>query len=233
MHVNAVIVAAGKGERMRTALPKPFLPVCGIPLLMHTLRSLDQSPRLTSIVVVITPEREVPCQDMLDMYGPLRCRIRLTHGGAERQDSVRLGLNALDPECDIVVIHDAARPFITAPLVEQSITVADQVGAALVAIPAADTLKRADAALTVLETVPRQELWLAQTPQTFRVEVIRAAHQHALSERLRVTDDASLVEQMGGKVQIVPGDRRNFKVTTPEDLQLAEALLRTDSYSGP
>ena len=217
---------------MGTVLPKPFLSVCGIPLLMHTLRSLDQAPRITSLVIVIAPEREALCQNMLETYGPLRCRTRLTYGGAERQDSVRLGLSALDPECDIVVIHDAARPFITARLIEQSITVADQVGAALVAIPAADTLKRVDTTLTVLETVPRQGLWLAQTPQTFRVEVIRAAHQHALTERLSVTDDASLIEQTGGTVQIVPGDRRNFKVTTPEDLQLAEALLRTASYSG-
>lgn len=213
---------------MGSALPKPFLPVCGMPLLMHTLRSLDRSPRLTTIVVVIAPEREALCQNMLDTHGPLRCRVRLTHGGAQRQDSVRFGLNALDPGCDIVVIHDAARPFIPASLIEHSITVADQVGAALVAVPVADTLKRVDAAQTVLETVPRQGLWLAQTPQTFRVNVIRAAHQHALDEQITVTDDASLIEQIGGKVQIVPGDRRNFKVTTPEDLQLAEALLQSE-----
>lgn len=228
MHVNAIIVAAGKGERMGTALPKPFLPLRGVPLLVHTLRSLDQAPSLRTIVLVIAPEREQLCRSMLDRHGPFRCTIRLVHGGAERQDSVRLGCAALDPECDIVAIHDAARPFITASIVEHSISVAAQVGAALVAVPVADTLKRVDADQTVVETVPRHGLWLAQTPQTFRVDIIRAAHQRAQDEGIAVTDDAALIEKMGGSVQIVPGDRRNFKLTSPEDLRMAEALLGSD-----
>ena len=237
MHVNAIIVAAGKGERMGTVLPKPFLPLCGVPLLMHTLRSLDQSVLLKMIVLVIAPEREQLCRSMLnrlsqfnqfDGQGPLRCPVRLVHGGAERQDSVRCGLAALDPECDIVAIHDAARPFITVPIFEESIRVAAQAGAALVAVPVADTLKRVDAEQTVVETVSRQGLWLAQTPQTFRVDIIRAAHQRAQDEGITVTDDASLIEKMGGNVQIVPGDRRNFKLTSPEDLRMAEALLSAD-----
>ncbi len=228
MHVNAIIVAAGKGERMGSALPKPFLPLCGVPLLIHTLRSLDQSLSLKTIVLVIAPEREQLCRTMLNRHEPLRCPVRLVHGGAERQDSVRCGLAALDPECDIVAIHDAARPFITAPIVEESIRVAAQAGAALVAVPVSDTLKRADAAQTVVETVSRQGLWLAQTPQTFRVDSIRAAHQRAQDEGITVTDDAALIEKMGGTVQIVPGDRRNFKLTSPEDLRMAEALLCSD-----
>ncbi len=213
---------------MGTVLPKPFLPLRGIPLLVYTLRSLDQSLSLSTIVLVIAPEREQLCRTMLDRYGPFRCAVRLVPGGAERQNSVRLGLAALDPECDIVAIHDAARPFITASIVEHSISVASQVGAALVAVPVADTLKRADADQTVVETVPRQGLWLAQTPQTFRVDIIRAAHQRAQDEGIAVTDDAALIEKMGGTVQIVPGDRRNFKLTSPEDLRMAEALLGSD-----
>jgi len=234
MHVNAIIVAAGKGERMGTALPKPFLPLRGVPLLVHTLRSLDQSLLLKTIVLVIAPEREQLCRTMLsrlnqpESHGPLRCPVRLVHGGAERQDSVRCGLAALDPECDIVAIHDAARPFITAPIVEESIRIAAQVGAALVAVPVADTLKRVDAEQAVVETISRQGLWLAQTPQTFRVDIIRAAHQRAQDEGIVVTDDAALIEKIGGTVQIVPGDRRNFKLTSPEDLRMAEALLDSD-----
>ena len=231
MHVNAIIVAAGKGERMGTAVPKPFLPLRGVPLVVHTLRSLDQSVSLKTIVLVIAPEREQLCRTMLNRlnrHGPLRCPVRLVHGGAQRQDSVRCGLAALDPECDIVAIHDVARPFITAPVVEESIRVAAQVGAALVAVPVADTLKRVDARQAVVETVSRQGLWLAQTPQTFRVDIIRAAHQRAQDEGIAVTDDAALIEKMGGNVQIVPGDRRNFKLTSPEDLRMAEALLDSD-----
>ncbi len=229
MHVNAVIVAAGKGERLGTRVPKPFLPVCGIPLLVHTLRSLDQAHLLSTLVVVVAPEREKPCRELLQVHGPFRCDIRLAHGGPQRQDSVRLGLAALDAGCDIVVIHDAARPFISPAVIHNSIRVADQVGAALVAVPVADTLKRVEKMhrpdLMVVETLPRQNVWLAQTPQTFRVELIRDAHQRALAEAIHATDDAALVEKIGGTVQIVPGKRRNFKITTPDDLRLAESLL--------
>ena len=230
MHVNAVIVAAGKGERLGTRVPKPFLPVCGVPLLVHTLRSFDQAHLLSTLVVVIAPECEQLCRELLQVHGPFRCNIRLAHGGPQRQDSVRLGLAALDAGCDIVVIHDAARPFISPTVIHTSIRVADQVGAALVAEPVADTLKRAEkmnrSDLRVAETLPRQDVWLAQTPQTFRVELIRDAHQCALAEAIHATDDASLVEKTGGTVQIVPGERRNFKMTTPDDLRLATLLLR-------
>lgn len=213
---------------MGTILPKPFIPLLGIPLLIHTLRSLDQSLSFKTIVLVIAAEREQLCRTILKRYGPLHCPVRVVHGGAERQDSVRCGLAALDPECDIVAIHDAARPFISSPIIEESIRVASQVGAALVAIPVSDTLKRVNVEQTVIETVSRQGLWLAQTPQTFRVEIIRAAHQRARNESIAVTDDATLIETMGGTIQIVPGDARNFKLTSPEDLRVAEALLAAD-----
>jgi 2-C-methyl-D-erythritol 4-phosphate cytidylyltransferase len=232
MVVNAVIVAAGKGERMGTVLPKPFLPVAGVPLLVHTLRSLDKSPLVRTIVLVIAVERELFCQDLLKQYGPFHARIVLVHGGPERQDSVRLGLVALDPECDIVVIHDAARPFISTDVLERSIMVAAEYGGALVAIPARDTIKRVNQEHVVTETVPRHDLWLAQTPQTFRVSLIRAAHARAQALGVTVTDDAALLEWAGEKVKIVPGDARNFKITTPEDLQLAEALLKPSLKDG-
>ena len=138
-------------------------------------------------------------------------------------------------------VHDAARPFISPDVIHASIRVASQAGAALVAVPAADTLKRVEQvdadtplnkkssvispARTVVETLSRQDVWLAQTPQTFRVPLIRAAHQRALDEAIQVTDDAALIEKFGGTVQIVPGERRNFKITTPDDLRMAEALL--------
>jgi 2-C-methyl-D-erythritol 4-phosphate cytidylyltransferase len=225
MHVNAIIVAAGKGERMGASLPKVFLPLAGMPLLIHTLRNVGRSPIIAKLVLVIASEREALCRELLATYGSFGSPVTLVHGGPARQDSVRFGLAALDQECDIVVIHDAARPFVSAELIHRSVTVAAMVGGALVAVPVRDTIKRVTEAGTVVETVSRHDLWLAQTPQTFRVPLIRDAHAHALRKGIQVTDDVTLVEHMGGKVQVVPGGIYNFKITTPEDLQLAEAML--------
>lgn len=232
MVVNAVIVAAGKGERMGTALPKPFLAMAGVPLIVRTLRSLGRSVFIRKIILVVAAEREQYCQALLDQYGPFDTAVSLAHGGPERQDSVRFGLAALDPDCDIVVIHDAARPFVTVDIVERSIMSAAEYGAALVAIPARDTIKRVNAEQMVIETVPRHDLWLAQTPQTFRVALIRDAHSRAQALGMTMTDDAALLEWAGGGVKIVAGDARNFKITTPEDLQLAEAILKQAGGDG-
>jgi len=223
--INAVIVAAGKGERMGTLLPKPFLPLAGVPLLIHTVRNLLRSRLITKLVIVVAAEREAFLRDLLESHGPFSVPIGLVHGGPERQDSVRLGLAALDPECEIVVIHDAARPLIAAEIVDRSVAVAAEVGGALVAIPVRDTIKQVDENHTVLATIPRQSLWLAQTPQTFRVPLIREAHACALREGVVATDDAALLERMGRRVKVVSGDPLNFKITTPDDLRLAEVLL--------
>jgi len=232
VRVNAIIVAAGKGERMGTFLPKPFLPLAGMPLLMHAVRSVARSTLIGKIALVIAPEREVLCAGLLAAHGPSDPPIVLVHGGPERQDSVRLGLAALDGDCEVVVIHDAARPFITPEIIDRSVAVAAECGGALVAVPARDTIKRVDKNGLVVETVPRQDLWLAQTPQTFRVALIRAAHTRALAEGVVATDDAALVEWAGGKVQVVLGDARNCKITTPDDLRLAEAMLQKDLETG-
>ena len=226
MVVNAVVVAAGKGERMGAIIPKPFLSLVGTPLFIHTLRALGQFALIKKIVLVIAAEREILCRQLLEQYGSFGFALTLVHGGAERQDSVRLGLAALDPDCDIVVIHDAARPFITAEALERSVVVAAEYGGALVAIPARDTMKKVNADLFVTETVPRHDIWLAQTPQTFRVALIQEAHARALALGVQGTDDAALLEWAGGQVKIVPGEARNFKITTAEDLQFAEALLQ-------
>lgn len=213
---------------MGALLPKPFLSVAGKPLLVHTLQSLTQSTLISRVVIVVAPEREALCHDILNSYGPFGVPLCLVHGGLERQDSVRLGLAALDPGCELVVIHDAARPFITAAVIDGSVAAAAETGGALVAVPVRDTIKQVGSDGTVVETVSRQDLWLAQTPQTFRVPLIREAHARALTGGIRATDDATLVERMGGKVRIVLGDARNFKITTPEDLRLAEAMLQKE-----
>jgi 2-C-methyl-D-erythritol 4-phosphate cytidylyltransferase len=227
MQAEVIVVAAGKGERMGRELPKPFLPLCGIPLLIHTLRAITQSTLISKIILIIAPEREALCRDILRLHGQFRVPLTVVHGGAERQDSVRLGLTALDPTSEIVAIHDAARPFLDREILDRSIETAVLYGGALVAVPAQDTIKRVGEEGTVVETLPRQQLWLAQTPQTFRVPLIREAHARALAEGVIVTDDAALLERLGKVVKIVSGSYRNFKITTPEDLQVAEALLRT------
>ncbi len=231
MHVNVVIVAAGKGTRLQSELPKPFLSIAGSPILVHTLRRFASIETVRRIVVVVAAEREALCREVLHTHGPWPQPITVVHGGAERQDSVRNGLAALETQCEVVVIHDAARPFIRVEAIQRSIDAAAKAGSAVVATPVRDTVKRADAQHTIRETVSRHDLWLAQTPQTFRVEVIRAAHRWAQQRSITGTDDASLVEQMGRPVRLVPGDALNFKITTPDDLALAQAVLQIGSSS--
>ena len=226
MHVNVVIVAAGKGTRLQSELPKPFLSLAGKPILVHTLRRFTPIEAVRRIVVVVAAEREALCREVLHTHGPWPQPISVAHGGAERQDSVRNGLAALETQCEIVVIHDAARPFISVEAIQHSIDAAAEVGSAVVATPVRDTIKRADERHTIRETVSRHDLWLAQTPQTFRVEVIRAAHRRAQRRGLTGTDDATLVEQMGRPVRLIPGDAFNFKITTPDDLALARVVLQ-------
>ena len=227
MHVNVVIVAAGKGTRLQSGLPKPFLSVAGRPILVHTLRRFTSIEMVRRVIVVVAAECEALCQEVLHTHGPWPQPITVIRGGAERQDSVRNGLAALETQCEIVVIHDAARPFISVEAIQRSIDAAAETGSAVVATPVRDTIKRADAQHTIRETVSRQDLWLAQTPQTFQVGVIRAAHRWAQQRGIVGTDDATLVEQMGRPVRIVPGDALNFKITTPDDLALAQAVLQT------
>lgn len=217
---------------MGTAVPKVFLPLAGVPVLIRTLRALLHSPLIATVVIVVAPEREALCLQVLETYAPFDRPIRIVSGGAERQDSVRLGLAALDEECEVVVIHDAARPLVTPHLIEQSIAVAAEHGGAVVAVPVRDTIKRVAENGRVVETVSRHQLWLAQTPQTFRVPLIRAAHARAFAAGVRATDDAALVEWMGESVAVVMGDPLNVKLTTPDDWSFAEAVLRRTGQGG-
>ena len=179
------------------------------------------------MVVVTSVADRADCRALLDADGPRTTPAVVVEGGARRQDSVRCGLAALDAACDIVVIHDAARPLVNVETIAGSIRTAAETGAALVATPARDTLKRVGPDATVSATLSRQDVWLAQTPQTFQVDLIREAHRRAQEQGVTATDDAGLVERLGRPVRVVPGDALNFKITTQDDLILAEALLRT------
>ena len=226
--VIALIPAAGMGKRMGAAINKQYLLLAGIPIVARTISVFENSPIVDDIYIV-TPEAEIPfCrEEVVNANGFAKVRAIIA-GGAERQHSVLNGLRAVsDPDDDdVVLIHDGVRPFVSPDIIQRAVSVAIRSDGALVAVPAKDTIKIiVDDA--VQETPPRETLWQAQTPQAFRYGIIRNAHEQAAAEGFLGTDDASLVERLGGQVQVVMGDYRNIKITTPEDLILAEAFIKS------
>lgn len=229
--VAAIVPAAGRGVRMGMKTPKQFLSLGGMPLLIHTLRLLEVIDHIYEIVLVV-PETdfEMCRQEVLPQFRFTKV-IRLIQGGAQRQDSVRHGLEAVSQDCELVLVHDAVRPFLTKAMVEQAIQAASLHGAAIVGIPMRDTVKRVSGNRMVETTLDRAPLWLAQTPQVFRTSLLKEAHHWAVREGVNATDDAALVEQMGEAVAVVEGSTENIKITRPEDLVVGEAIwaARTSS----
>ncbi len=224
MKIRLIVPAAGSGERLGAACPKALVPLAGIPLLVHTLRRFEALGLAHDAIVLHAPEARPRFAAALN--GALAQQdIVLTEGGATRQASVAIGLDHADG-ADIVVIHDAARPFITSQAIQASIDAAAECGAATVAIPASDTILVADNAGYLDTTPDRSRLWCCQTPQTFRRDVIRDAHATAAREGYAGTDDATLVRRAGGQVKLIPGTSLNLKITTPADLTLAETIVK-------
>ncbi|HEX9078919.1 MAG TPA: 2-C-methyl-D-erythritol 4-phosphate cytidylyltransferase [Desulfuromonadaceae bacterium] len=223
----ALIPAAGMGKRMGASINKQYLALGGLPIVARTLSVFEQADCIDAIYLVI-PADEIPfCREHVVAACGFRKVVEIVPGGKERQNSVMNGLNAIARQAapdDVVVIHDGVRPFITRDLLRESIDVARSFDGALVAVPAKDTIKSVRDGV-VVSTPPRETLWQAQTPQAFRFGRIHAAHLAAEREGFMGTDDASLVERDGGRICIVTGDYRNIKITTPEDLILAEAFL--------
>jgi 2-C-methyl-D-erythritol 4-phosphate cytidylyltransferase len=223
----ALIPAAGMGKRMGASINKQYLQLDGLPIVARTISVFEQSPDIDAIYLVI-PEAEIPyCREHVVEACGFRKVVEIVPGGKERQNSVMNGLHAMRPHLadgDVVVIHDGVRPLITQELLRESIQVARTNDGALVAVPAKDTIKTVRDGI-VLNTPDRETLWQAQTPQSFRFGIIFNAHHSAETEKFIGTDDASLVERCGGSVRVVRGDYRNIKITTPEDLVLAESFL--------
>jgi len=222
----AVIPAAGAGLRMGRATAKQFLEVDGKPILALTLEKFQACRAIDGIVLVAPPDDLELCKrTIIDRYGLTKVTSVIA-GGERRQDSVRLGVEASGGEYGLIVIHDGVRPFIGADLIERAVLAAMKDRAVITALPAKDTVKKADEDGFVLETYERKTLWLVQTPQVFRYEDIIAAHRRALLEQWDdVTDDASLIEKMGIPVKIILGSEYNIKVTTPQDMEFARYLL--------
>ena len=218
--VGAVIVAAGESQRMG-GTDKVRAPLGGKPLLARTINIFQECTLIDQVVVVINAKNEEWCRQLVVEEGWSKVSDICT-GGRRRQDSVAAGLGQLD-ECDWVVIHDGARPLVTVDLIKNGLETARETGAAVAAVPVADTIKVAGDDKVVQETPTRQNLWAVQTPQVFRFDIIIEAYRRANSD---VTDDATLVEQAGYRVKLYMGSYDNIKVTTPDDLALAELLWR-------
>lgn len=225
MNLQLLIPAAGSGTRLGGALPKALVDVCGKPLLVRTLSRFEPLDLVDNSIVTVPEAYCEQFDHVLRHFFP-SYSINLIPGGTERQISVANGLAALDDDCEVVVIHDAARPFVPRDAIEGSIRAAADCGAASVAIPSIDTILVSDADGYLVETPDRRSLWACQTPQTFRVEVIREAHAWAKKKDVVATDDATLVRRAGGRVKLVMGSPANMKITTPHDMVLAESVIK-------
>ena len=223
--ISAIIVAAGSGTRMGTKVDKLFLELNGCPIVAHTWRRFDEAACIDEIVMVVREGMQPAFTELAEKYS-FRKKFRLVAGGKERQDSVWNGLAALSPDTDIVAIQDAARPCTSQDLIAATIAAARQTGAAVAAQPVNDTIKESADGQLVARTLDRSRLWAVQTPQTFRVEIIRDALSEVRRRNLLVTDDTAACELIGQPVKLVVSARPNPKITRPEDLPIAEVLLR-------
>ena len=223
--VVAVVPAAGQGTRMGGPGRKQFLTLGGVPLLVLSLNVLQRIQSIREIILSVPEHDKDYCwRDIVKPFG-LKKVTQIVTGGQRRQDSVRNGLFAISNPPDLVLVHDGVRPFIQDDIVEKSIACAEETGAAVVAIPMHDTVKRVDSQHVIQETLNREELWQIQTPQTFRYDWLLEAHQQAQQERWEVTDDAALIERKGYPVSVVEGSCFNIKITRPDDLVFGEAIL--------
>jgi 2-C-methyl-D-erythritol 4-phosphate cytidylyltransferase len=225
MHTMAIVPAAGSGNRMGRDVSKQYLSLGGMPLLVHTLKVFEGCPLVDNVLVVVPPSDIEVVHNTILAPWKLKKVAGVIPGGKERQDSVRAGIEALDADTGIVIIHDAVRPFVTIELISQCIRAAGQEGAVTVGVPVKDTVKEVAPDGRVMRTCDRSLMWLTQTPQAFRRDIIESAHRAAVRDGFRGTDDTSLVERLGIAVRMIRGDYNNIKITTPEDLLFAEALL--------
>ena len=226
MKTVAIIPAGGSGRRMGSGIPKQYLLLGGIPVLVRTLQVFQSSPVVDEIFLVV-PEGDIPevRNAIVGRYNLFKVSL-IVAGGAERQDSVRNALAHLREEHGIVLVHDGVRSFVSGELIQRVVAAAEADGAVAVGVQVKDSVKEVTSAGWVIKTVTREGLWLTQTPQAFRKPLILAAYERAAADGFCGTDDASLVERMGVPVRMIPGDHDNIKVTTPEDLTLGEAIIR-------
>jgi 2-C-methyl-D-erythritol 4-phosphate cytidylyltransferase len=229
MKVTVLVPAAGSGTRMGKGAKKQFLLLDGRPILAHTLKRFEDVPGISEIIPIVPEDEMVHClEKCVDCQG-LRKVKRVVPGGPHRQDSVYNGLKAVEPGTDFVMVHDGVRPFVTAELIHDLMDAVKCCDGAILAVPAKDTLKEVTTDRMVKRTLDRGRCFMVQTPQVFRYKALKDAFEKAYAEGYYGTDEASLVERGGGRVRVVTGSYVNIKITTPEDMILAEALLRKEA----
>ena len=228
MQVFVILPAAGLGTRMAGPQPKQFLALEGVPILVHSLRAFAAALRVTGIYVAVRKQEMERAEAQVAEYG-FAGRVHVVEGGEKRQESVANALNALPAgDDDIVLVHDAVRPLIDAATIERTIDAVIEYGAAIVGMPAVDTIKQVERTAhgaLITATIPREFVVQAQTPQGFRYGVLKKAFDDAQGDGFQGTDEVSLVERTGHQVAVVMGSAQNIKITTPADLELAEFLL--------
>jgi len=226
MNISALIVAAGKGSRMNLEQNKLYLTIRGQDILTRSILAFEKHTNINEIVVVANETELEYLEKRYIDDSSFQKVTAVIAGGKERQDSVYLGLSAINKNCDIILIHDGARPFIEDVLIDESITAAKIHGAACLAVPVKDTIKKIDCNGFIDETFNREMLWAVQTPQTFKYDIIKKAHELAKKNGFKGTDDTYLVEKMGERVVLVPSSYDNIKITTIEDIELAEIIAK-------
>jgi 2-C-methyl-D-erythritol 4-phosphate cytidylyltransferase len=225
--IAAIIAAAGIGKRMGRQVPKPYLLLHGKPILAHTLEVFEKTKEVDEVTLVVHPNELDYCQDKVLSQFHFKKVLRLVPGGKERQDSVYHALKVLQKEDDleVVLVHDGVRPFVTPDQICRVIEAARRVGGAILGLPAQDTLKRVTPDGQIHQTLERKDIWHVQTPQAFQFALLWRAFVEAYSRNFYGTDEASLLEELKHPVMVIPGSPLNLKITTPEDLQMAEAIL--------
>ena len=222
---GVVIVAAGTGSRMNMGINKQFIKLEGKEIIAYTIEKFYNNSNIEDIVVVVKEdESEFFKKEILDKYNFKN--VKIAYGGKERQDSVYNGLKLLDEKCDVVLIHDGARPFVSDKIIDKSIEEAKEHKAIVVGVPVKDTIKVIDNDKNIVDTPNRSVLWAVQTPQTFDYNILIDAYKDAFKNKFYGTDDAMLVERIGYKVKMLEGSYNNIKITTQEDLNIGSQILR-------
>jgi len=225
MRTLAIVLAGGTGKRMGSPTSKQFLLLDNRPILVHTLQVFEECRPVDGVYLVVN-HKDLPViqEEVLEQYRFNKI-LKLVIGGRLRQDSVRNGIEAIDEPCDIVIIHDAARPFVSPSFIEKSIFLMEMYGAIIPALPVRDTVKVVSKEGFVVKTLERDALWNIQTPQTFKYDLISKAYREGMAKKLFGYDDSTFIEYMGKKVKVIEGSPYNIKITTPEDLTIARGIL--------
>lgn len=227
---SAVILAAGRGTRFSDERAKQFELICGKPVILHSALAFEKCELVDEIIVVCAVNETEKCRSILK-NGGISKLTRIVVGGKTRGESAQNGFEAVNPACEFVAIHDAARCLVTPGMIEAAFESAFVCGGAACAAKCTDTLKRADGAGNVLETVDRESIWLVQTPQIFNANMYRAALYYAEKDGVSATDDCALCERLGFKIKMVDSGKTNMKITYPEDIVAAEAILTSRGKS--